>query len=238
MTASTDVIVQSDSKAVPAHAKTSTGAGNENVKASDMTIPSIKLLQDLSPETKESKAEFVPGAKPGLILNTLDNSLHQELVLVNLYYDHEYAVFRKRKFGGGFHGAFATEEEALAKAREEGGGSTEMFEIVETGRHTVLIVDPKTGDMQPAILNMNSTKLKTSRRWNTELSQLGGDRFSSAWKMSGVEESNSKGTFYSFRIANIGWISDALYARAEEYYKQIKASYAKAKEDTAEPAEA
>lgn len=231
--ATTDLIVQSDAKNLPAHAKSDTGAGNENVAASDMVIPSIKLLQDLSPETKESKAEFVPGAKPGLILNTLDSSLHQELIVINLYYDHEYAVFRKRKFGGGFHGAFATEAEAIEQAKAEGGGSAEMFEIVETGRHTVLIVNPETGDLQPAILNMNSTKLKTSRKWNTELSQLGGDRFSSAWKLAAVEESNSKGTFYSFRISNLGWVSDALHAKAKEFYEQIKVSHAKQKEEAA-----
>lgn len=234
--ASTDLIVKSDSKSLPAHLKTASGAGNENVNASDMTIPSIKLLQDLSPETKESKAEFVPGAKPGLILNTLDNSLHEELIVINLYYDHEYAVFRKRKFGGGFHGAFPTEEAAIEKAKEEGGGSIEMFEIVETGRHTVLIVDTETGDLQPALLNMNSTKLKTSRRWNTELSQLGGDRFSSAWKISTVEESNSKGTFHSFRISNLGWVNDELYAKAKEFYEQIKASYSKEKDKATEAA--
>lgn len=225
----TDLIVQSDSKKLPAHAQSGSGAGNENVSAQDMVIPSIKLLQDLSPETKESKAEFVPGAKPGLILNTLDSSLHEELIVVNLYYDHEYAVFRKRKFGSGFHGAFPTEAEAIEQAKAEGGGSAEMFEIVETGRHTVLIVDPATGDLQPALLNMNSTKLKTSRKWNTELSQLGGDRFSSAWKLSSIEESNSKGTFYSFKITNLGWINDELYAKAREFYEQIKASYAKQK---------
>lgn len=221
----TNLIVNTDSKSVPAHVKAATGAGNENVSASDLTIPSIKLLQDLSPETKESKAEFVPGAKPGLILNTLDNSLHTELVVINLYYDHEYAVFRKRKFGGGFHGAFPTEEEAIEQAKAEGGGSIEMFEIVETGRHTLLVVNPETGEMQPALLNMNSTKLKASRRWNTELSQLGGDRFSSAWKISSTEESNSKGTFYSFKISNLGWINDDLYAQAKDFYAQIKASH-------------
>lgn len=228
----TDLIIQSDSKKLPEHLKTSSGAGNENVSAQDMVIPSIKLLQDLSPETKESKAEFVPGAKPGLILNTLDSSLHEELIVINLYYDHEYAVFRKRKFGGGFHGAFPTEEAAIEQAKAEGGGSAEMFEIVETGRHTVLIVNPETGDLQPALLNMNSTKLKTSRKWNTELSQLGGDRFSSAWKLSSVEESNSKGTFYSFKVTNLGWIHDELYAKAKEFYEQIKASYAKQKEES------
>lgn len=221
----TDMIVQTDSKSLPAHVKSASGAGNENVSAQDMTIPAIKLLQDLSPETKESKAEFVPGAQPGHILNTLDNSLNDELVVINLYYDHEYAVFRKRKFGSGFHGAFPTEEQAIEQAKAEGGGSAEMFEIVETGRHTVLVVNPETGAMQPAILNMNSTKLKTSRRWNTELSQLGGDRFSSAWKLSAVEESNSKGTFYSFKVTNLGWINDNLYAEAKEFYEQVKSAH-------------
>ena len=229
------LIVTSDAKNLPAHVKDAAGLGNENVSTADMTIPYIKLLQSLSPEINESKAEFVPGSKPGKILSTLDSSLHDELFVVNLYYDHEFAVFRKRKFGGGFHGAFPTEAAAIAKAKEEGGGSIEMFDIIETGRHTVLVVNPETGDMHPAILNMNSTKLKISRKWNTELNQLGGDRFSSVWKLGVSSESNSKGDFFNFKVTNAGWASQELYEQAKAFYQQVKGHFA-GQEDTAEAA--
>lgn len=220
-----DLIINNDPKKLPSHVANATGAGNENVSSADMAIPAIKLLQDLSPEIKKDKAEYVPGAEPGKILVTLGSALHDELILINLYYDHEYALFRKRKFGGGFHGAYPTADAAMAKAKEEGGGSTEMFEVVETGRHTVLIVNPETGELRPAILNMNSTKLKISRRWNTDLNELGGDRFSSVWKLSVTSQSNSKGDFYNYKVENLGWASEDLYEHAKQFYAQIKSSY-------------
>lgn len=229
----TDLIVSSDAKKLPAHMQNHTGAGNENVSASDMAIPSIKLLQALSPETQKSKAEFIEGAKPGLYLNTLDNSLHEEMIVLNLFYDHSYAVFRKRDFGGGFEGEFNSEAEAMAHATELGGGNAQMFEVVETGRHTLVIIDPETGDLTPAIFNMNSTKLRTSRRWNTELAQLGGDRFAYAWKLHSVESSNAKGTWADIRYTQLGVVNDVLYEEAKELYVQIRDSLAKKQAETA-----
>lgn len=227
------MIISSDAKNLPAHLQNQSGAGNENVTANDMAIPTIKLLQDLSPETKKSRAEFVEGAKPGMYLNTLNNSLHDELTVLNLFYDHTYAVFRKRDFGGGFEGEFETEAAAIQHATQLGGGDAKMFEVVETGRHTLVTVDMDTGELQPAIFNMNSTKLRTSRRWNTELSQLGGDRFASAWKLSSAEESNAKGTWSSVRYSSLGWVNDELYQKAKELYESIRESHAKKKTEAA-----
>lgn len=220
------------SEQLPAHAQNGTGAGNENVGAADMLVPRLKLLQDLSPEVKKTKPEYIEGAEPGMIFNTVTKQLSTELYAVNLYYDHEYVLFRNRDFGGGFFGSFSSPDEAFAKAVEQAGNednARKMFDIVESGRHTIGVIDPETGVINPAIMEFTSTKLRVSAQWNTDISQSGGDRFSSAWKIGVKAQSNSKGDFYNYEISRLGFVSDDIYEAAKEKYEQIRASYAAGK---------
>lgn len=222
---------------LPAHAQNGTGAGNENVGASDMLIPRLKLLQDLSPQLKKSKPEYIEGAQAGMIFNTVTKSLCTELIAVNLYYDHEYVLFRNRDFGGGFHGAFKTQDAAFAEAVKLAGNEENartMFDITESGRHTIGVIDPETGEIQPAVMEFTSTKLRVSAAWNTDIASSGGDRFSSAWKVSVVEQTNHKGTFYNLDVKRLGFVSDEVYQAAREKYEQIRASYAAGKATVAD----
>ena len=214
---------------LPAHASHGTGAGNENVGASDMLIPRLKLLQDLSPEIKKSKPEYVEGAEAGMIFNTVTKKLSTEILAINLYYDHEYVLFRNRDFGGGFHGSFPDEASAFAEAVKLAGNEEQartLFDIAESGRHTIGIIDPESGEISPAIMEFTSTKLRVSAQWNTDINASGGDRFSSAWKISVKEQTNTKGSFYNYSITRLGFVTDEIYQQAKEKYEQIRDSYA------------
>lgn len=233
--ATKDKSVSIVSDQLPTHAQNGTGAGNENVSARDMLVPRLKLLQDLSPETKKTKPEYIEGAEPGMIFNTVTKTLSKELFVVNLYYDHEFVLFRNRDFGGGYFGAHNTSEEAFAEAVRQAGNeenARKMFDVVESGRHTIGIIDPETGEISPAIMEFTSTKMRVSAQWNTDISASGGDRFSSAWKIEVVEQSNNKGSFYNYKISRLGFVSDEIYAEAHEKYQQIRESYAAGKVKT------
>ncbi len=49
-------------------------SGLENISQEDLATPRLKVLMALSPEVQD---ESVPGAKPGLIYNTVTNELGQ-----------------------------------------------------------------------------------------------------------------------------------------------------------------
>lgn len=215
-----------DGANLPEHVRNSTGAGNDNVDASDMLIPRIKLLQSLSPELDTTKAAYLPGAKSGQFLNTNTQELFDELYLVNLFYEHMYCVFKKRKLGGGFKGAFPSLDAANAAIEEMCQSDDElmpqMLETIETARHTLLTINPRTGKMEPAVIDMTSTKLQVSRAWNTNINRYGGDRFAAIWKMTSASVTNSKGTFFNLNVSFVGYLNDELYAGAKEKYQQIR----------------
>ena len=61
------------------------GAGLEAVSVKDIAIPFLKILQDLSPEVKKTKAEYIEGAEPGLICNTVTGELYKEIRVIPCY---------------------------------------------------------------------------------------------------------------------------------------------------------
>lgn len=218
-------MIVSGNDQLPEHMQKETGAGNDNVTAADMLIPRLKLLQGLSPEVDSTKDQYVPGAEPGQYINANTHELAGEMYVINLYYEHVYGVFVKRKFGGGFKGSFYSQQEAEAAitqlASEDQELMEQMMEVVETGRHTLLQIDLKTGKLEPVVFDMTSTKLQTSRAWNTEIARRGGDRFSCVWKLTKQSKTNTKGSWFIPHFEFMGPLNDEMYQRAHEKYDQI-----------------
>lgn len=82
---------------MPDFMKGKQGAGTDNLDTSDMTVPRIKLLQAISPEVSEFE-----NAKAGEFWHTLaEQTLGRELLIVPVYVDKRYILWRPRKAGGG-----------------------------------------------------------------------------------------------------------------------------------------
>lgn len=220
-----DLVLFTDNNAeLPAHLAKMGGLGNDNVGAGDVAMPRINLLQQLSPQVNKNKAEFVEGAEPGQLFNTVTNEFVDKLLVINLYYDKGYVVFRKRAFGGkDFQGNHDTEAATIAHLTEQGKDPAQ-YDISETANHHLLLLDEKGTPISPAITSMSSSKLRVSRQWNTELQLLtqrhGAPRFGSIWEVSSKAESNAKGdTYYNLAVNQVGWANEALTERARVEYE-------------------
>ena len=212
------------STSVPAHVKEAAGLGNENVTSDHLQTPRVKLLQQLSNEVDPNHEDHLEGAKPGDFVNTVTNKLlGRELYIINLLFKEEFVVWRKLSEGGGLKGTFATHKEAMDfLASEE--LKVEDHDIVQTQSHTLLMKDPATGDIvkTPFLMDFASSKLRVSREWNTQITQLGGDRFSSLWKLSSVQTQNRAAQkFYNLSVENQGWVLDEDYNYAKSVYDTI-----------------
>ena len=196
--------------------------GNENVDAQDKTIPRIKLLQKLSPELDSSSPNYIAGAKPGMIINTVTMEAFEELLCVNIFYRREFAVYADRQAGGGgFHGAFPTEAEALAKVKELGGDSATHV-IRETGNHALLLLDADGNATMEAICLMDGSKLTVSNNWNTAIARIKDvDRFASVWSLGSTTQSNSKGSWSNYTVNFAGYVDEQLYKVAKALYDSI-----------------
>lgn len=206
---------------LPEHLKNSLGKGNENVTTDDMSVPRLNILQTLSPQCDEDKAEYVEGAKSGLFHNSVTNELFESVYVLNLFYKKTFAVFNKRTVGTkAFHGTFESREDAEATLQEK-GINLDTVDIVATGNHYCLLLDEEGKPKSPILLSLSSTKLRISDNWNSQLRMLDTDRFGSVWQLSTSKETNTKGSWYNLSINNVGYAPKDLYAAGEEAYNAI-----------------
>ena len=212
------------SKNVPAHVKEASGLGNENVSGEHLQTPRVKLLQRMNSEVDENNDAYIPGAKPGDLLNTVTNENYGgSMYVINVHFTEDFVVWRKREKGGGLVASFSTRAEA-EDATNNQDNSADDYEIIQTQSHLLMRKDEETGDLNstPFLMDFASSKLRVSREWNTQIAQLGGDRFSSLWKVASVTTENRAGQkFQNLSVSKEGWTTEDDYILAKEVYQQV-----------------
>ena len=185
---------------VPAHIKEAAGLGNENVSAEHLQTPRVKLLQQLNNEVDENHNDYIEGTKPGDLINTVTRENYgKELYVINVFFKEDFVLWKKRESGGGLVGTYPSQEAALSYLEQE-GLKAEDHEIIQTQSHVLLRKDEKTGDLlqTPFIMDFASSKLRVSKEWNTQIGQMGGDRFAGLWKLTSLQTQNrSAQKFYN-----------------------------------------
>lgn len=194
--------------------------GSEDVSAKDMTLPRIDVLQALSPQIKKTDPAYIQGAEQGTLYNTVTQELYPEgVIFVPCVFRKEFVIWKDRKKGGGFFGAFPTEVEAAKhiKTLESPGD----YEAVETHQHFGMALI--NGKRQQLVLSMSKSKLKVSRKLNTFVQMSEADRFAKAYKIGAIEDKSDRGEFYNFSIVQLGWVDKETYEDGEKLYNIVKA---------------
>ena len=203
---------------LPAHLSAGSQLGSENVSASDMTIPMLKLAQVLSPECTLTNAKFIKDLTIGHIFNSLTGEYFDSLNVVNLKFETGFTIFKKRTEGGGFEGNHDSMEAALQHLAEN-NLIADQHEITETAVHYVGVLDEAGQNPKLAKVYMSKSNKKVSDGWNTELAGKEADRFATVWNLSSVTENSSQGQPYQvFKPTLAGWA-------AEDLYKECRATY-------------
>lgn len=206
--------------------------GSENVTNNDITLPRLQIIQDLSPQHKKNKPEYIDGAEAGMVFNTVSNELYElPLQFIPVHYEVEYNIWKDQDCGGGFFGSYGSQSEAEAEVvrlvNEEGEKSEEL-EVVDTFVHYILI--PRADDrLEEAVISMAKSQAKVSRKFNTIVKMAGGDRFSRVYTLGVVDDQNANGQeYYNFKISPKGFVgSKEQYERAEEVYEAINSGMRK-----------
>lgn len=206
---------------IPDFLKGTMGLGNEGVKQEDITIPRLGIIQSQSPEIDaDDPSKFIEGAKMGQIFNTLTREVYDKITVVDTFFRKEFAVFVKRTAGGGFRGSYPTQGEAVAAVKSSDNPMD--LEIIETGLHFCVVVNPETKTpLGEVVIPMTSTKLKVSRAWNSMIMMQRTARFAGLWTLSTKKEKNDKGTYFNFAVSPAGWVSPDLYEYAKGIYEAV-----------------
>lgn len=221
------------------------GAGNEALTSADLAIPFLKILQDLSPQTKKRDEEYVDGAEPGMFFETVSRTLwdgDEGLVAVPCHYLSMVNEWVKRTEGGGFVASHRDMPTAMEHCTDH-----DKHDLIDTHQHALMVLLPN-GTWTQCIFPMKSSALKASRQWNSLVNGREGSfvdedgitqtyelpRFFATWRLKTAERTNDSGTFFVPRtpelemtLEDMGEEGEALFERAFDFYRQCVAGEAK-----------
>lgn len=218
-------------EAIPDYLKNGPARGSEEVKMSDMVLPRLELIQSQSP-IKE--VEGNEDAKDGQLFNSVTSEIYGDLVyFVPVYYRTEFLIWQSPDYnGGGFRGAFPTEDAARVKFKEliaedpALAGTTKEgkpnLEVVDTPVHYGLKITPE-GGIEQIVISMPKSKAKVSRKWNALIQIAGGDRFGRVYKISSFSDENKQGKkFKNYVVQPAGFPPKPVYEQAEKIYETFR----------------
>lgn len=143
------------------------GAGMENVGARDVLIPRLAVLQDLSPQVKKQRSEYIKGAEPGLICDVGTGDLiGEKLHFLPVAYNKVWIEWAPRETKRGIV-RIHPDDSILAECgvNDRNQPITEKGNLIaETAQFYGFNLDR---DMRPSFLPMASSQLKVGRQWMT-----------------------------------------------------------------------
>ena len=211
-------------------------AGFENVKTTSLALPILKLLQNGSGEAQKRNQNYVDGAEPGMLLNTVTKKLYdgaKGIEVIPCHYKLEYQEWAD--YGTGSNrpeNIYADNSDILSKTTKDGSGKDRLENgnyIQTTGQHYVLIV----GDdgTEQALVSMSSSQGKVSRKWNSMMMSISLDgkngsytppSFSHSYKLTTVLNSGKGNQWYGYNVVKEGPVKDeSLYERAKKFYTSL-----------------
>lgn len=207
--------------------------GSENVGSSDMVIPRLEIVQSISPARKKGDAAYIEGADEGMLFNNVTRELYgEDVTVVPVYFTKEWLIWKDRKKGGGFRGAFPNKTDAEHAIRDlkDSEGKPENpadFEALDTAQHFCLLLQPGKRPQQ-IVLSMSRSKMKISRKWNSMIALSGDDSFARKYTVEGVQDQNANGDdYYNLKVSGGGFVTKDIYTEAEKLYLFLKSGSAK-----------
>ena len=159
------------------------GVGFENVDSSHLSVPFLGVLQDLSPEVNKKRDEYVEGAEPGMMINTVTKEIMKSPVcIVPCATEHMFVEWTPRNKGGGL---VASHEPGSAYVQEVRSLEGQKFgklvtadgnDLIETFYiYALLLSDSSsTTSTSPIVISCSSTKIKEYKRLMTKLRTIKG----------------------------------------------------------------
>lgn len=187
------------------------GAGTENVNSTDVLIPRLAILQDLSPQVKKNKPEFIEGAEPGDICDVGTGDLFgQEVIFLPVYYKKEWLEWAPRATGKGLIAIHPTDEILTECTKDEKGRfiTAEGNLVQETAQWYGFNL---TAKRRRCFIPMASSQLKRSRKWMTMVtgevierpdgSEFQAPIFYRTYKLGVASESNAEGDWHGWNVS-------------------------------------
>jgi hypothetical protein len=203
------------------------GQGLEDVRQSDLSLPLIKLLQALSPETRRTDPLYLEGAAEGRWLDALRREVFDEFLFVPVRYQTRYVEWKTRKDGGGLVQDHGLDDSILRNCTSDEVGrymTDSGHEVIPSPTFYGLVVGmiPKIG--QPpivcnnrAVVSMTGTQAKVARRWLNSITSIQipsktnpgsyytPPMFAGTYKLGSIPQSNDQGAWSIPTVERVAW---------------------------------
>ena len=182
------------------------GQGTENLDSGSSALPFIRILQDLSPQLKPQKDEYIEGSKSGdLFFAKTQSVIEQPVEVIPCYTKSIYTEWIPRSKGGGFvgnHPLTIVSSPNYEKGRER--QYDEWLGENELKFTTYWFVLMKQGDSwEQAVIPFTSSQLRISRKLTTDINRfryedasIAPPLFAQRWKLKSVLETSKNGDDY------------------------------------------
>ena len=214
--------------------------GAQNISQEDLALPFLKILGQLSPEVNKRDGKYVEGAEPGKIINTVTNQLFDTLQVVPVFYKRQYIEWQDRGTSTGAPVAIHEADSDIISQTTRGKDYKDRLAngnyLENTASHFVLV---RGANPHTALISMKSTQLKVSRKWNSMMMgiKMQGKNglftpptYSHIYKLSTVQMSNDKGTWFGWDVVKSGPVEDKnIYDMAKSFATSVGKGEVRAK---------
>ena len=190
-------------------------------------LPTMKLLQALSPELDKDDEKFINGASQGDIV-VVDGSGptlfdgEEGITVIPVCVRKLYNEWIPRKLGGGRVATYQT--------REEMEQHFERGHEMQVSIDYLCVTDEVSPEkkLTPVVLQFNSpTKLGVARELAEKIKEYR-TMTGVQYKVSGTKKKGKQGPYYNFKIAPLGWVSKDLYDSIQQIREQNEEAFASA----------
>lgn len=206
-------------------------AGFEDLNQSTSAIPFIRVLQDLSPQVRSSKAEYIADAKAGDIFNTITEKIYPLPLRVIVGQFERYYIEWKPNRGAfvAVHSVDYVEGNPQLFVRDDKNKLCHKDtgnHFVETYVYYVLLPDHIEDDV--CIIAMSATQIKVARKWNRSLmtQYIPGTKtkalpFFSIWALDTVTVSNDQGEWFAPRVKFDSFVTPEILEQVQDTRKAL-----------------
>jgi hypothetical protein len=224
------------------------GAGMENVGASDVLVPRLTILQQLSPQLNERKGEFIPEARAGMICDVGLGEVWSGIRFLPVYYRKDWLEWAPRNTGKGLV-AIHSDPSIVERCRRDEKNRLMLNGNLISETAQVFGFNLSAG-MRRSFIPFASTQLKKARKWmafamDERLRRADGTEFQpplfyrTYMLDGGALESNNDGDWYGWRVNRAEALPDlpsvmpgldwrSLLKAAADFAEMLKSGAAKA----------
>jgi len=217
----------------------------ETLGKDDMSIPFLQILQSLSPQVVKGEAEYIKGAEPSDLLNTVTQSLIKTqdddanaiegCRVLPISYKRSFIEWVPRSQGGGIVNEWSVDEglQIITQRSTETGQDiiqansphgTPGNQLNDTHTHFMFLIH-EDGTYEPVVLTMASTQIKPSKDLNNMVSKQQlpdgrkAPRFFGIYGVTTQRRSNDQGSWYVWKFERV---SDVLTDDKMDMFRDAK----------------